>query len=163
MGERKGLTMKQAAELMNVSARSISYARKVQDHGVPELEAAVWAGTVKVSTAAEISALPPEDQREVLRLVASGEAKNARRALRRVRGEPETPKKAPTLESILARQISQDWTALVALLRAWAGGDLPDEELRQAVHLVEAWPTWSPEGALAWLVGSHQDEEAPGP
>jgi len=38
-----------AADKLNVSLRSVGSARKVLDHGVPELVAAVDAGTVAVS------------------------------------------------------------------------------------------------------------------
>lgn len=59
-----------AAEMLNVSERSVRTAKKVIDHGAPELVAAVDAGKVSVSAAAEVASLPAEEQEEV---VAHGE------------------------------------------------------------------------------------------
>lgn len=55
-----------AAELLNVSRRSIQRARDVIDHGTPELVAAVDQGEVAVSAAADLARLPADTQREVL-------------------------------------------------------------------------------------------------
>jgi N6-adenosine-specific RNA methylase IME4/ParB-like chromosome segregation protein Spo0J len=60
----------QAAEALSVSPRSVSAAREVQEHGAPELAAAVDAGRVAVSTAAVLSEAPPEEQAQI---VARGE------------------------------------------------------------------------------------------
>ena len=43
-----------AASMLNVSTRSVAYAAKVQQAGVPELAAALDAGTVSVSAAAAV-------------------------------------------------------------------------------------------------------------
>lgn len=59
------MTNGQAAELMNVSERSIKFAKKVQSQGVPELIEKVESGGVKVSVAADIATLP-ENQQEVI-------------------------------------------------------------------------------------------------
>ena len=52
----------QAAEMLNVSERSVRTAKKVIEHGAPELVAAVEKGEVSVSAAADVSGLPQEEQ-----------------------------------------------------------------------------------------------------
>lgn len=59
-----------AAELLNVSERTVATASKVIDRGTPELVSAVESGCVSVSTAADVAELPKEEQREI---VAKGE------------------------------------------------------------------------------------------
>jgi hypothetical protein len=59
-----------AAELMNVSTRTVASARQVIDRGADELVAVVDRGEVSVSAAAEVATQPVEEQRE---LVARGE------------------------------------------------------------------------------------------
>jgi len=70
-----------AAELMGVSVPSVKRAVAVQRDGTPELIAAVDAGQVSVSAAAEVATLPEDEQREV---VAAGPdaMKNAAKAVR---------------------------------------------------------------------------------
>lgn len=68
--EAPAVSVAAAAEMLNVSERSVKSARKVQDRGAPELVAALDAGRVAVSTAAEIAELPKAEQAEV---VARGE------------------------------------------------------------------------------------------
>lgn len=60
----------QAAELLNVSTRSVAAATKVRDEGAPELVKAVESGRVSVSVAATVAEAPKEQQREI---VAKGE------------------------------------------------------------------------------------------
>lgn len=72
-----------AASLLNVSVASIQRASAVLDHGTPELVSAVDAGTVRVSTAADLATAPPEHQRAV---IARGEAEILREA-KRIREE----------------------------------------------------------------------------
>ena len=65
------ITQARAAEMLNVGERSVRAAREVQQSGAPELIREVQGGRVAVSTAAELTALPREQQTEV---VARGEA-----------------------------------------------------------------------------------------
>jgi N6-adenosine-specific RNA methylase IME4/ParB-like chromosome segregation protein Spo0J len=69
-GKRAGLTQAEAAALLNVSERGIRNARTVVDDGAPELVAAVEAGAVSVSAAADVATLPKPEQAVI---VARGE------------------------------------------------------------------------------------------
>lgn len=70
----------QAADLMNVSPRSVARASKLIADGDEELLRAVETGTVTVSDAASISHLPKEQQRAALAAVAAGQARTLREA-----------------------------------------------------------------------------------
>lgn len=59
-----------AAERLNVSERNVTTAKKVQEHGAPELIDSVNQGRVSVSAAADVATLPVGEQVE---LVAKGE------------------------------------------------------------------------------------------
>lgn len=59
-----------AADLLNVSRSAVQRAREVQASAVPELAAAVEAGSVSVSAAADVATLPRPDQSAI---VARGE------------------------------------------------------------------------------------------
>jgi N6-adenosine-specific RNA methylase IME4 len=72
-----GITRRRAAEMFNVSERSVARAAKVRDKGTPELIHAVETGTVKVSPAADIATLPKDEQSEV---VAKGEKEILKKA-----------------------------------------------------------------------------------
>ena len=56
-----------AAELLNVSKRSVERAHKVRESGAPELIEAVEAGDISVSAAAEIATTPKERHNEELK------------------------------------------------------------------------------------------------
>ena len=74
-GDRKGdhsansqndLTQDKAAQIMSVGTRAVSEARKVREHGSPELYQKVKTGEVAVSAARQIVDLPHDDQKEIL-------------------------------------------------------------------------------------------------
>ena len=60
------MTLKQSAQLLNVSSRSAHHAKKVLSKGVDELQKALLSNAIAVSTAADIAKHPPEDQRRLL-------------------------------------------------------------------------------------------------
>jgi hypothetical protein len=65
-----GVTQAEAAELLNVSVKSVQRAKKVIEKAIPELTEKVSQGEVAVSTAAVIADLPKKEQSEI---VAKGE------------------------------------------------------------------------------------------
>lgn len=73
------VSQSQAADLLQVSPRSVANARTVYTDGAPELVAAVERGDVAVSAAAEVAALPEEWQRVI---TVNGDVKEAAHDLR---------------------------------------------------------------------------------
>jgi N6-adenosine-specific RNA methylase IME4/ParB-like chromosome segregation protein Spo0J len=71
-------SQERAAELLNVSRRTVQHAREVQEHGTPDLVHVVERGEVSVSAAADIASQPLDEQREI---VARGEKEILRVAL----------------------------------------------------------------------------------
>jgi len=91
-----------AATMLNVSPRTVATAKTVKDEGAPELVAAVEAGQVSVSAAADVATLPREEQREV---VAKGEKEIllAAKAIRAERVEKKRTEKVEQAKAISAR------------------------------------------------------------
>lgn len=89
-------TQAKAAELLNVSPRSVASARKVIDDGTPELGAAVAQGKVSVSAAADVAELPKEQQREI---VAKGE-KEILEAAKQIRADRSKVRHAERIERV---------------------------------------------------------------
>jgi N6-adenosine-specific RNA methylase IME4 len=79
-----------AAKLLNVSTRTVASAKQVHDKAVPELKAAVEAGNVSVSAAADVANLPIAEQQEI---VARGE-KEILEAAKAIRAEKVAHKRA---------------------------------------------------------------------
>lgn len=78
------VSQQDAAEMLNVSRRTVQAAAKVRDEAPPEVVQAVQAGALSVSLAAEVTELPPEAQEvvaaapvEQMREVAREEVKRA--------------------------------------------------------------------------------------
>lgn len=61
-GPSKPVTNAEAAEALSVSTRSVERARIIKAKGVPELQEAVSAGVVSISTGEEIARLPADEQ-----------------------------------------------------------------------------------------------------
>jgi hypothetical protein len=62
-----------AAEAVNVGARSIQHAKTVTEHGTPELRASVVSGDIAVSAASTVATWEPEAQRKLVERVEAGE------------------------------------------------------------------------------------------
>ena len=118
-------TQEEAAALMNVSTRSIKRARVVLDEAEPEVVAAVDAGNLAVSTAAQAAKLEPEVQEDLAAKARAGDG----RALLKV-----------------LKQRKRD-----ANERALAGAQLALPEKRYGVILADPewkFETWSNDGKL---------------
>jgi hypothetical protein len=100
------VTTAAAAAMLNVSERSVATARKVHEHGAPELVAAVDSGITSVSAAAEIAQVPHDQQREI---VAKGE-KEILAAAKAIRAEKAVISRGERLQKI--DEISRGNTAL---------------------------------------------------
>lgn len=74
----------EAANLLNVSRRSVQQAVKVEENGVPEVKEAVSDGTLPVSVAAKVAELPAKKQRAAVK-----RAKKGKQALEREPGVEE--------------------------------------------------------------------------
>lgn len=77
------VTQAEAAQLLNVSERSVRSAKAVLNHGAPELVQAVERGAVSVSAAADVATRPVEEQRQI---VARGE-REILQAAKQIRAE----------------------------------------------------------------------------
>lgn len=127
----------QAAQMLNVSDRTIRTAKQVAEQGTPELAKAVEEGKVSVSAAAAIVDQPPEVQREV---VAQPNVKKAVSELRKsileaakqgTSGGSEQSNKNPHYQA--PTKAGEAWTKLYGSCRAlaeWA----TDENLLLALH-----------------------------
>jgi hypothetical protein len=73
----------QAAQMLNVSTRSVEAAKQVQENGAPELVAAVDSGKVSVSAAAEVAKLPKEEQAKVVAQGATADKAKEQREKRK--------------------------------------------------------------------------------
>lgn len=76
------VTVSKAAELLNVSERSVKSARKVQEEA-PELVPAVDSGAISVSLAAQVAELPAEDRKAVSEAPVEHAREVAREAVKR--------------------------------------------------------------------------------
>jgi DNA repair exonuclease SbcCD ATPase subunit len=81
----------EAAEMLNVSRRSVQAAKKVIDEGVPELRQAVEKGEVSVSAAAKVAELPKAEQRKAVKHGKVAEL-----------AKPEKPAKSSEVEQLQA-------------------------------------------------------------
>lgn len=80
-----------AAAMMNVAPRTVDFAIRVERQGAPELKAAVEAGEIRVSLAAEIASLPVDQQVEILK---QADTKAIRQVVKQDRAKKQVEKKA---------------------------------------------------------------------
>lgn len=64
---RRVLSQDEAAQMLNVSTRSVQRGRQVIEHGAPELIEAVRRDEIAVSAAAEVAKLSPAEQLDIIR------------------------------------------------------------------------------------------------
>lgn len=95
-----------AAEMLNVSERSVNSAKKVQRDGASELVDKVVSGAVSVSAAADVATLPKTEQTEI---VAKGE-REILEAAKKIRAQKAVAKREERLEKI--EEISRGNTEL---------------------------------------------------
>lgn len=99
-----GVTNAVAADLLNVSERTVKDARRVQESGVPELASRVEAGDVAVSTAAEIARAPEPEQRRVIALDDKAAILAAAKDIQRQRKDERLQVKAGKVAEFAARR-----------------------------------------------------------
>lgn len=87
-----------AAEMLNVSTRTVTSAKVVVDKGAEELIHAVESGSVSVSAAADVATLPKEQQTEI---VARG-TKEILQAAKQIRAERSEERRNERLVKIVA-------------------------------------------------------------
>jgi hypothetical protein len=109
----------ETANQFQVSRRSVQYARKVQEHGIPELSRLVTAGELAVSVAAVVASLPADEQRA---LVAAG-VESIKAAARQMRHGEEESSISPVENT--APVIQQSPTTVETKLVSGANGLLP--------------------------------------
>ncbi len=99
-----------AGRVLNISGKSVGFARNLLDHGIPALIARVDTGQLAVSTAAKIAALPSEEQTRLLAL----SKRELLQALRpEVSAPPETPPVPPAPQCLRTEAEKQfDWDLL---------------------------------------------------
>jgi len=60
------ISQSEAAELLNVSERSVASAKQVVQHGIPDLAQVIEVGDISVSLANQISKFEPQEQESVI-------------------------------------------------------------------------------------------------
>ncbi|HLH95049.1 MAG TPA: MT-A70 family methyltransferase [Xanthobacteraceae bacterium] len=118
------MSQTEAAELMNVSRRSVQRAAVVAQKGAPELVEAVTAGKVATEAAAEIAQLPIEEQKRIIASADPKAVKDVAKANRTAKREQSrerkleqmrAPQAAPLLTGnkfgVIYVDIPRDWKA----------------------------------------------------
>lgn len=105
--DRASITQAQAAQMLNVSERSVATAKKVIENAAPELIHSVEKGDVSVSAAADVSGLPKEEQ-----AAAVAEGPDAVKAKAREVREARTASPPPSQEKASRRSTGLTMEAL---------------------------------------------------
>lgn len=132
------VSQEKAAEMLNVSRRSVQAAARVIHEGDESLVKAVERGDVAVSSAAKVAQLPKEEQREI---VEQGRAKEVAKAARQV-GKPKTGPKADAIREEL-KEVSQRGASIICtsgrlLLSAVCASEIFTEEERELLSQIKA-------------------------
>ena len=139
---RKPKSTRGAAKALNVSERSVKHARKVRTQAVPEVQNAVDSGKLSVSTAAKVSELPADKQREVAKVAVNGTKKETVEKVR----ELSSPKKKSGKPLFDDRPIKDTIGKLVRLFddRAKAHGKSAEHQdcLDKMELVLAAWNRW---------------------
>ena len=118
-----GRSREKAAEMVNVSPRTIEAGSKVLRQGTPELVQAVEKDDASISAAAEVAELPAEEQRQI---VARGE-KEILKAAKEIRAKKTEAKRQERVEHI--REVS--------------AGNQPLEAVQRVFPVILCDPPWS--------------------
>ena len=81
------ITRAEAAEMLNVSERTVNAAKKVLEEATPELIALCDTGKASVTTLAPIVTAPVETQQRVVDLIETGQARTTMDAIRKAKSE----------------------------------------------------------------------------
>jgi hypothetical protein len=68
-----GISQTQAADMLNVSERSLRTAKKVQEEAIPEITERMSSGEMSLNSAAMAASLPEEEQKEIITKINQGE------------------------------------------------------------------------------------------
>ncbi len=112
-----------AAELLNVGKRSVERARQVQAHGAPDLVAAVDAGKIAVSTAAEIATLPEDEQKAIIE-AGDGEIQKAAKKSRKKKTKKNADKRAMVAAELANMSVGRNWANLPDKTSSAAAADM---------------------------------------
>jgi hypothetical protein len=110
----------EAAELLNVSRRSVQHAAVVQEKAVPELVQAVDRGAIPVSTAAQLVNLPKARQREIATTRGKLAARLAVKSARRIRTRKASRAHETRQPNIAPKEAEQHDRDLRILRNTWA-------------------------------------------
>lgn len=115
------VTRKWAADALSVSENSVKRARKVQQHGTPELQQAVSDGTISVSAAASIVDQPADEQNRAVERSKAGEKPYTPHGKsKKHQRSDETPASGFNSEDFLNR--------LQSLLESWTVAAVPSDD-----------------------------------
>jgi hypothetical protein len=143
--QQPGRACAQAAELLNVSERSVFSASRVVELGDEQVIAAVESGDVAVSDARAIVDRPKDEQRQALEAVREGRARTLRQAAEQEFGTPSpAPQSAEAGAASARRHLRREATLFVRqldklLLRLDAltvtfGASEHTDRMRQCLH-----------------------------
>jgi len=156
--EAAGRSADKAAKVLNVSAASVKRAKRVLEKADPALAEAAASGAVSLSAAAEIAALPKQEQRQLVESgavkAAAKQARDARRSAKAtsVADEPAVPtpvvrvcqatSAASSVDSDLAKRFEAIAHDLSQLSRDLAGADPDDASLALAALEIVVNHAW---------------------